>query len=202
MKGLIVLLISVCLLATTNVGVVNAQQDFSIYEDLVNGITIMYPYNWEVIEMPTEFDFVVSFDSPPENNSDTYIEGIDVVLEPVPEGLTLDEYTQSQIDLLKLLHTDFTILESGLTSLAGSPAHKIVYTGILQEFDEPSKGMEVWTIKNDIAYLVGYYAEPHTYDNYLETAQNMLESFEILPTKIISGKYLVPDAGLQIDLPD
>ena len=176
--------------------------EFLTYEDLINGITIKYPDNWEVIEIPSEYDFVISFNSPPEKNSDVDVEVINVVIEPIPEGLTLDEYTQSEIDLLGFVHENLAILESSPTTLAGSPAHKIVYTGILREFDEPSKGMEVWTIKNDIAYLVGYYAGPDTYDNYLETAQKMLESFEILPTKIISGKYLVPNAGLQIELPE
>ena len=63
-----------------------ASIEFLTHEDLITGITIKYPDNWEVKEIPSEFDFVISFYSPPENNSDIYVEGIDIVLEPVPEG--------------------------------------------------------------------------------------------------------------------
>ena len=204
LKRLIVLLIAVSLLATTNVGVVNAQQEFLIYENPAYGVEIDYPSDWEVSEIPSGFDFVISFTPRAESNSDIFVQGIDVVVEPIPEFFTLDEFTEYEIDFLKDIYEDFRIEEETPITLAGNPAHKIVFTGTFDGHDTPGRVMEVWTVKDGTAYLIAYYAEPSTYPTYLGTAQKMIDSFEIdegeFP-KSISGKYFNSDLGLQIDFP-
>ena len=204
LKRLIVLLIAVSLLATTNVGVVNAQQEFLIYENPAYGVEIDYPSDWEVSEIPSGFDFVISFTPRAESNSDIFVQGIDVVVEPIPEFFTLDEFTEYEIDFLKDIYEEFRIEEETPITLAGNPAHKIVFTGTFDGHDTPGRVMEVWTVKDGTAYLIAYYAEPSTYPTYLGTAQKMIDSFEIdegeFP-KSISGKYFNSDLGLQIDFP-
>ena len=56
-------------------------------------------------------------------------------------NMTLEEYTNSQINLL-----EENLLESSAATLAGIPGYKIVFTNI-----EGLKTMQVWTIKDDKA---------------------------------------------------
>ena len=92
-------LLAVSLLSVvSNIGVVNAQKEFLIYENPAYGVEINYPSHWEVLEIPSGFDFVIAFVPQIEINSDIFVQGIDVVVEPIPEGFTLDEYTEYEID--------------------------------------------------------------------------------------------------------
>jgi hypothetical protein len=84
-------------------------------------------------------------------------------------NMTLEEYTNSQINLL-----EEKLLESNTTILADIPGYKIVFTNI-----EGLKTMQVWTIKDDKAYIITYVAQEEDYEKELQIAQKMIDSFEI-----------------------
>ncbi len=188
MKILAVKLIIIALLAATTNTVVNAQQEFLTYENPAYGVKILYPDNWEKFEEDLPHNVVVTF-NPTKNDPNPIIGGIDVLIAPVPPNLTLDDYTRDYILLLGVIYTEFRIVESVPTTLADNPAHKIVYTGRPERddiLDRQIKGddtldkvLEVWTIKENKAYIISYYAEQRTYDNYVATVQKMIDSFEI-----------------------
>lgn len=85
-----------------------------------------------------------------------------------------------QCSILSQTLSDFTPIESNPTTLAGNPAHRLVYgytdpeIGALQE-------MQVLTVKDDILYTFTYLAEQSKYLKYLPTALDMLKSIEIGP---------------------
>lgn len=83
--------------------------------------------------------------------------------------MTLEEYTNSQINLL-----EENLLESSAVTLAGIRGYKIVFTNI-----EGLKTMQVWTIKDDKAYIIAYVAQEEDYEKELQIAQKMIDSFEI-----------------------
>ena len=83
--------------------------------------------------------------------------------------MTLEEYTNTQINLL-----EENLLESSTTTLAAIPGYKIVFTNI-----EGLKTMQVWTIKDDKAYIITYVAKEEHYENDLQIVQKMIDSFEI-----------------------
>lgn len=84
-------------------------------------------------------------------------------------NMTLEEYTNSQINPL-----EEKLLESNTTILAGIPGYKIVFTSI-----QGLKTMQVWTIKNDKAYIITYVAQEEDYEKELQVAQKIIDSFEI-----------------------
>jgi hypothetical protein len=84
-------------------------------------------------------------------------------------NMTLEEYTNSQINLL-----EEKLLESNTTILSDIPGYKIVFTNI-----EGLKTMQVWTIKDDKAYIITYVAQEEDYEKELQIAQKMIDSFEI-----------------------
>jgi hypothetical protein len=82
--------------------------------------------------------------------------------------MTLEQYSS-----IKINSTEGQILESNLTTLAGLPAHKIVFT------DAGLQKMQVWTIKDDRIFTITYEADEEDFQNDLQVAQGMIESFQI-----------------------
>jgi serine/threonine-protein kinase len=83
--------------------------------------------------------------------------------------MTLEEYTNTQINLL-----EENLLESSTTTLADIPGYRTVFTNI-----EGLKTMQIWTVKDDKAYIITYVAQEEDYENDLQIAEKMINSFEI-----------------------
>ena len=89
---------------------------------------------------------------------------------------SLSSYSNSRIETLKS-NSNYTLIESGNTTLAGNPAYKAIYT--LNYEGISGKFMEIWTIKEGKIYSITYTATPGNYDTNVETAQKMIDSFQI-----------------------
>jgi hypothetical protein len=155
--------------------------NFLTYENLIFGIKILYPANWDKQENTSSSNDnstlidVVAFSTPFKNNSDIVgklIVQVDNISDIQP--ITLAKYAN---DTVSDLRQDFKVSQSNAT-LAGNPAYKFVYTGLEASVD--LKAMMVLTIKGDRAYIISYTAEPEKYSYYLPTVQKMIDSFEIL----------------------
>ena len=83
--------------------------------------------------------------------------------------MTLDQYTDTQIN-----STEGQILDSNVTTLGNLPAHEIVFTDI------GLKMLQVWTLKDDKVYAITYVAEEEDYENDLQIAERIIESFGII----------------------
>jgi len=152
-------------------------KDFLTYENPTHGIRIKYPKDWTMQEgfMGT----VVVFLSPKADASDVFQENLNVGVEDLSGvSITLDEYTELTIDQMGQFITDFTVIESGKTTLAGNPAYKIVYTGSQAQYS--IKWMQIWAIKDDKAYLITYTAETDSFSDFLEIVEAMISSFEFM----------------------
>jgi eukaryotic-like serine/threonine-protein kinase len=95
-------------------------------------------------------------------------------------NMGLAPYTTLQLSLLSEGTQGFNLVESLPTTIANNPAHQIVYTETLEQL--ALKKMQVWTIKDGIAYLIIYAADESDYSDQLPTIRKMLDSFEILTT--------------------
>jgi serine/threonine-protein kinase len=154
--------------------------DFLTYYSSAYEIRIKYPAEWQTIEPEDDYVKVV-FLSPLEGPSDAYSELVMVLTEGLPFKMKLTDYTEVAIRQIRALYPDMQILTSGPATLAGNPAHKIVFAATVEDYEDMSvKGMMIWTIKDKEAYVVGFFAEVETYTAYLQTAQTMIDSFEIV----------------------
>jgi hypothetical protein len=176
---------------------------FLTYENPTYGIKIQYPTDWEKKE-PTPYEVVFRF-PPQENTSGTsskYLLIIVNTLDP-QENMTLDQLTHDQIDFLKESFSDLTLneSESNATNLAGNPAYKVTFDhrNELQQGSSPDyKLLQIWTIKGDKVYYITYRAELGRYsDDYLQTIQKMIDSFEISDFLL----YENPTLGIKIQYP-
>ena len=82
--------------------------------------------------------------------------------------MTLEEYND-----IKIGSIEGRILDSNSTTLADLPAHEIIFTDLVL------KKMQVWTLKDDKVYTITYSAEEEDFQNELQTARRMIESFKI-----------------------
>ena len=65
-------------------------------------------------------------------------------------------------------------METNSTTLAGLPAREIVFTNV------GLRTIQVWTIKDNRAYTITYVAEEEDFQNDLDVANRMTESFQII----------------------
>jgi len=153
------------------------QTGFLTYEDQFHGVKIQYPVGWEVTEEGQPVDVV--FSSPAGDSSPQYRENVNIGIDYVPAGITLDEYTQLNIDALSN-QPNVQVSESSdsTITLSGKPANKLDMSKTLQGLE--IKAMLVFVVENNRAYVVTYDALVETYDQYLSVAEQMIASVEIL----------------------
>ena len=141
---------------------------FRIYENPTYGIQIQYPSDWGSLDLSflqdsADIDFYPLSDTSLAKNVKLQVENLPF------HNMTLEEYTNTQIN-----PTEENLLESSAATLADIPGYKIVFTNVAG-----LKTMQVWTIKDDKAYIITYVAKEEDYENDLQIVQKMIDSFEI-----------------------
>ncbi len=130
------------------------------YDNSAYGISIKYPKTWKLEPKQDPITgSIATFVSPEKGNSAISLENV---------SLTHD---------IKASNQDAVIVEEGKTNLANRPAYQIVYTK--KDGGSTLKRLQVWTVKNNKAYVITYTADSDKYSKYLENAQEMINSFEI-----------------------
>jgi hypothetical protein len=149
-----------------------------IYQNFKEGVKIKYPSDWQVREDP---NLVAIFTSATNSNYDAP-EILNIAIEYLPSKiLSLDRYTSAAISKLRFLQ-DFNMTESEDATLAGFPAHKIIYTVTVptEGGSYPLKNMQIWTVKDGKAYIVTYGGVQNQFFESWSDAQKMVDSFEIV----------------------
>jgi len=94
-------------------------------------------------------------------------------------NMTLSERVDEWISYREKSVQDFNLSESNVTTIAGIPAHKVVYTWEDEDYGFLMKNMEIHAIKDSTEYIIIYMVYESAYANYLDTAQQMIDSFVI-----------------------
>jgi eukaryotic-like serine/threonine-protein kinase len=152
---------------------INSEDEMSeslIYDNPNLGFTLEYPSDWMKEES-------LSFISPRLSISDKAPESIAVTTEPNLSNLTLEEYSDSSLSVLESQFSNYTLIESSNSTLSGYPAHQILYTYTLEDVD--LKNLQIWTIADDIVYVLTYGGTTKEFEDSLPVIQNMIDSFEI-----------------------
>jgi hypothetical protein len=113
----------------------NSNPGFLTYEDVANGFRIQYPSDWKKSDYPPSIP-IVGFTSPAQNATDNLFESIVVAVESLPtKDITLDQYSHSFIEQLRLSNPEFDVISPPKEAmLGGAPAYNMTYTF------EPPKG--------------------------------------------------------------
>jgi serine/threonine-protein kinase len=185
-----------CSVADTNETVaVPAESSSGIYEDSTYEFSISYPAGWIVKEAePNSMDMVVGFLAPGEDidNPANYIT-VQIQTLPSSQEITLDEYTSAVTDNLKSSYKDFKHLTKKDLTLGDLPGKELLYT--IDNDGTPYQILLQYTIKDNKAYVLTYYAKEDSYAQFEEGAREILSSFgfnDAQSTTEGSGALLTP----------
>jgi hypothetical protein len=150
-----------------------SESEFLAYDDLITGFSIKYPPDWERAQ---HIDKSITFIAPKESNSDTFPAGLGIIFKEAASNMSLSYISQTQLNTLKNLYPDITILESSDITFAGHPAHKIIFTAT-DNTSHLRKAMQIWFKDDTKAYLITYKADVEKFPQYLPTIEKMLNTF-------------------------
>ncbi|MHA1300589.1 MAG: PsbP-related protein [Candidatus Helarchaeota archaeon] len=148
---------------------------FKTYENEKFKVKIDYPEDWEV-----EKD-IMAFLTPLESTSDRFKENINITLRKLPSDLALEDFTDISLTELEHILTNFELLEGPVeTQLDGKRAHQIIFKAVQGIYS--LRFMVLYTVFNDVGYILTYTAEDDKFDKYIDIISLMIDSFEITGT--------------------
>ena len=152
---------------------------FLPYMNFKQGIRINYPPGWMHREQVAPVGFAVIFNSPQEEFADQFSENLNIFIESLPAGATVDQYAQACLNGMAQLPIQY--LENARATIAGREAYRLVYTGplALPGFTLSGKFLQYITVANSKGYVVTYTAEIKKFDKFLPLIVEMCNSLEI-----------------------
>jgi serine/threonine-protein kinase len=162
----------------TNHITTTTNNNFRTYQNPDYAIKMQYPSDWLASKSGLrDYTNVIAFYSPLENISDVFPEHLTLSITGYSQHITLQKFNTVLNNTLR--QPGVKIIESNPTTLAGNPAHKIVFLPPTDNVPFKFETMLVWTVKSDKVYIMSYNAEAARYPTYLSTIQKMIDSFEI-----------------------
>jgi eukaryotic-like serine/threonine-protein kinase len=163
----------------------NRNSNFRTFENIAFGLRMLYPSEWSVTEVKSTLSpnastsAVAFFKAPVESPSDVYQENVIINMKgPSPDELTLRDYTENSLNTFRNM-PNIRLLQSFPNTLAGLPAHMVVYSENADGID--IQKMQIWTIvDNDTAYVVTFGAEQTQFSTYLPAVEQMINSIRII----------------------
>lgn len=152
----------------------------SLYENAAQGFKISYPDNWTPKEAESnEMSLVVGFLAPGED-IDNPLDYLTVQIENLPaaQKVTLEQYTQAINKNLKSSYPDFSVIGEDDLVISNLPGHVMVYTATVEQ--TPYQILLAYTIKDNKAYVLTYYALTNRYSEFEDAAKNMINSLEFI----------------------
>ena len=166
----------------------HAQVDeaFKTYENPKFGLTLSYPPSWTVDELrtdpaaPSNNSIVAIFKSPSQGPNDKYLENVIINVQgPRSDIASLETYTANSVAAFTNMSDTIKITKQGKDTLAGLPAHQLLYTSTGIPGLNLEK-MQVFTVvNNNTAYVVTFGAESAEYDKNIQDVEKMINSIKI-----------------------
>src|SRR5215211_4380625 len=163
--------------ATTTESSVQSLGGFLAYESPVYGIRTQYPDGWEIlIQSASNSSLSLRFDSPPENDTDTYRENVILEINTI-NNTALSNFTGAALASYLESFSDLKFNEVSSTNLANNtiPAYKLVGSRTQEGLDF----MQIVAMKEDKVYVISYSSETTRYSKYLPIIEKMINSFEV-----------------------
>lgn len=144
--------------------------------DADEAFTLLYPAAWEVIEKETTP--TVLFVALKTADGDPFRENVGVTRQALADqATTVETYTDEFLTLAPEMLDDYVLVSSQSATLAGLPAHRVIYTG--SQNGMPLQWLQVWTVTGGQAYILTYTADPAEFQTYLADADALISSFTL-----------------------
>ena len=149
--------------------------NWEMHTDKANGYSVKYPNEWEKEIRGSS----VLFLSPLDGQGDRFKENVNVMLQDLSQQqVTLEQYTDITKESVITNLGKQAIVSLKDATIQGVAAKEFIYNMNMNGNNLRIK--QYWFIKNKMAYLFTYTAEPSKYSEYEATANKMVESFTFL----------------------
>lgn len=156
------------------------------YANALNGISMLYPSDWQPYSSGLAFPNLIRFYSPLQNLSDFIPAQVTIgVTKYVNRGITLPQYTSFILTLLNQSQgqKQLTIDNSNPVTVAGNPGYRVTFTSLPSSNSTSElRTMQLWTVVDNKLYTISYVAEPSKFTAYLPKLTQMLGSLRISRT--------------------
>lgn len=150
--------------------------DWGTFTSTEHDFTLAYPLDWSQQEDIMGAEVAVL--SHREGPSDTFRENVNVVVYDLADDpLTLEEFWSQSRDYIRDNLADFVLVESGDSSVDGRPAKRLVFTGTQDA--RQLKFVQVHVMRNSKVYEITFTSEAAAYAAYVDTADEILDSFDL-----------------------
>lgn len=155
-----------------------AGTDTVTFRDAHHGFLINLPDTWQLQEGATEqgFDFVVVAMSPAENESDTFIENMNVLVEEMKKDVSQDDYFAWNLSGLIQQLPGFSLQEKSNVVVDGIKMSRVKYAWGAEK--EKTVTYQYIFVHGKKGYVITFTAQPNTFDEYRETFDKIAESFK------------------------
>ena len=129
---------------------------------------------------PSNNSIVAIFKSPSQGQNDKYLENVIINIQgPRSDIASLETYTSNSVKAFTNMSDTIKITKQSKDTLAGLPAHQLLYTSTGIPGLNLEK-MQVFTvINNNTAYVVTFGAETAEYDKNIQDVEKMMNSIKI-----------------------
>ncbi len=149
-----------------------------VYESPAYGIRTQYPDGWEIVIQSTSPSSIsLRFNSPPENDTDSFRENVVFEINTISNNTVLSNYTSATLASYLESYPDFEFNELSSTNLTSTaiPAYKLAASRTQDGLDF----MQIFAIKEDKVYTILYSAERTRYSTFLPIVEEMIDSLEV-----------------------
>lgn len=150
------------------------------YENANDGIQMTYLSNWELSTETNDILGTVARLTPKSVAAKGGYAEITIEVMEFQRPMTLAEYTTESVAQIIEFMPEAKIISSNPVMLGERPAHEVIYTGQEEERQVTLKAWQVWTIRNDRAYVITYIADEVLYDRFVKDFQRMLDSVTLI----------------------
>jgi hypothetical protein len=146
------------------------------YSDPNGRFTIGYPTDW-VFDNTSE-GAVVKITSPSEGSNDQFKQNMNLQIEEVKSGMTIDEYVKINVEAVKEMMKGYKEVSSMFFNRNGSRAYQIVYKGKYGEMTYDIQIKQLFVVANNKGYVLTYISKDGERDAFETTANKIFNSFK------------------------
>lgn len=171
--------------AENNIPAINQEtpeETGNVYEHATADFRLTYPGNWTGQGNVTP-EIAAFFQSPKENESDTFGENVIVRYVSATSTMTLRQFSDVMLaqEEKRFPQGAFSIISRDSATLSGLPAERIVYRAIKAVNKKADgKALSMIMIKGQQGYVVTYSAAESSFDKFLNDANMIFNSFEVI----------------------
>jgi hypothetical protein len=146
------------------------------YTDDEAAFSLEYPDGW-IVEEVTDQPAVLVALFQRQSASDGFAENVNVLLEELPAGVTLDEYTSANRTNLERAFTNFQVLEEEQQSIGEAPAFWIRYDADQQ--GRRLSFLQAWLVDGERGFVLSYTGQGEEFDAFRPDAEAIFRSFRL-----------------------